>query len=556
MTRSPHRIPAAVTIPLLAALVGCAPPADPEAAALTTITADDLARHIRTLSSDRFEGRFPSSPGEERTIEYLKGRFESLGLRPGNGDSFFQDVPLVSIAADPDTRLVVEGGTGTSSFAYGDQFMAWTTRVVRRAEIVASDMVFVGYGTVAPEFEWDDYAGIDVRGRTVVMLVNDPGFATKDEDLFEGRAMTYYGRWTYKFEEAARQGAAGAFIVHETEPAAYPWEVVRGSWSGEQFGLVSPDRNMSRAAVEGWVTQQTARALFSQAGLDFDALKEKAARRGFRAVPMGLTTSVALDNTTRESTSRNVLALLRGRERPDEYVIYMAHWDHLGTDPDLEGDSIYNGALDNASGTATLLELAEAFASLDPPPARSIVFLATTAEEQGLLGSAFYAANPVYPPEKTVAAINMDGANIWGPMRDVTIVGYGKSELDDYVARAARRQGRRVRPDPEPEKGFYYRSDHFTLAKVGIPALYTDAGIDHVEHGEEWGRARRDEYTAERYHKPSDEFDPGWDLSGAVDDARLLFMAGYRLANGTDFPSWREGTEFKARRDAMMAAAR
>ncbi len=538
----------------LSAALGCATGDDALKNALGTLTEQDLARHIQVLSSDEFEGRGPSSAGEEKTVQYLKEQFEDLNLQPGNGDSYFQEVPLVALTAHADMVLQIDGGETAHRFQYGDDFMAWTLRVTTQTQISESELIFVGYGTVAPEYNWNDYRDIDVRGKTVVMLVNDPGFATQDENLFNGNAMTYYGRWTYKFEEAARQGAAGAFIVHETKPAAYPWEVVQGSWSGEQFGLVSDDKNMSRAAAEGWLTLGSAQVLFEEAGLDFDELKHRALERDFRAVPMNLRASLAIRNNIRHATSRNVLALLPGSDRPDEILIYMAHWDHLGKDPDLESDSIYNGALDNASGTAGLLGLAKAFASLNPRPPRSVLFMATTAEEQGLLGSAYYATHPVYPPEKTVAAINMDGANIWGPMNDVTVVGHGLSELDDYVAEATAVQGRIVRPDPEPEKGYYYRSDHFTLAKVGIPSLYTDPGIDHVEHGEDWSMARREEYTARHYHKPSDEFDPEWDLSGAVGDLQLLFRVGHRLTTESRFPNWREGTEFRARRDAMRAA--
>ncbi len=538
-------------------LAGCAAPRTGDAAlnaALQTIQADDLADDIRILSSDEFEGRGPSSPGEEKTIEFLRAEFQKIGLEPGNGDSYYQEVPLVSITADPDATLKISGGTGEQSFAYGPQVMAWTKRVVEKASISDSEMVFVGYGIVAPEYGWDDYAGIDVKGKTVVLLVNDPGFATQDEALFNGNTMTYYGRWTYKYEEAARQGAAGALIVHETVPAAYPWAVVEGSWSGQQFGLVPEDDNMSRVAIEGWMTLETATAVFRQAGLEYESLRDSASVQGFRPMAMGLNASLALNNTLSRSTSRNVLATLPGTDRADEYIIYMAHWDHLGKDDSLEGDGIYNGALDNATGIANLLELAEAFLSLDERPRRSLVFLATTAEEQGLLGSAYYAANPVYPPAQTVAAINMDGANIWGPMNDVTVVGLGMSELDDYITDAAHAQGRTVRPDPEGEKGMYYRSDHFELAKVGIPALYTHSGIEHREHGKEWSMAQREEYTSERYHKPSDEFDEDWDLSGAVDDVRLFFRIGYRLAGEETFPNWREGTEFRAMRDTMIAS--
>ncbi len=523
--------------------------------ALDSITPDGLSADIKTLSSDAFEGRGPSSLGEEKTIAFISERFEDLGIAPGNHGTFLQEVPLVSITADPSSLLRIRGRNGTQRFQYGDQYMAWTKRVVPEARIANSEMVFVGYGVVAPEYGWNDYDGIDVAGKTVVILVNDPGFATQDTALFNGNSMTYYGRWTYKYEEAARQGAAGALIVHETEPAAYPWEVVTGSWSGPQFGLVPADNNMSRVAIEGWLTVATARAVFAAANLDYDSLKTQAKDSGFEAVPMGLDATLALKNTIDRSISHNVLGVLRGTERADEYVVYMAHWDHLGRDQSLSGDQIYNGAEDNASGTAGLLQLAKAFASLETPPLRSLLFLAVTAEEQGLLGSSHYASNPVYPPEKTVAVINMDGLDLLGPMRDISVVGYGNSELDDYLADAAKIQGRVIRPDAEPEAGYYYRSDHFNFAKVGIPALYPDAGLDHVEHGEEWTSEQRDDYRANRYHKPADEFNPNWDLSGAVLDLRLFFSVGYRLASESTFPNWREGTEFRAKRDSMMAGA-
>jgi Zn-dependent M28 family amino/carboxypeptidase len=410
-------------------------------------------------------------------------------------------------------------------------------------------VVFVGYGIVAPEYNWNDYAGVDVRGKTVLMLVNDPGYATGDSALFTGRAMTYYGRWTYKFEEAARQGAAAALLIHETGPAGYPWAVVQGSWSGPQFTLANEQQNMDRCALEGWLTYEAAQRLLRLAGRDLEQLKAAAAQPGFRALPLGLQLSAALESTVRQVQSRNVLALLPGQKQPDEVVIYTAHWDHLGVNPSLAGDSIYNGALDNATGTAGLLALAHAFTTLPEPPARSVLFLAVTAEEQGLLGSTYYATHPVFPPAKTVAVLNMDGLNVLGPMRDVTVIGYGLSDLDDYAQAAAAAQGRYLRPDPEPEKGYYYRSDHFSFARIGIPALYLDAGIDHVVHGTEWTLKRRAEYVAQHYHKPSDEYNPSWDLHGAVDDLRLLFHIGYQLANSTDFPNWREGTPFRALRD-------
>jgi Zn-dependent M28 family amino/carboxypeptidase len=542
---------------LVLCLTGCATPSDvvPHAG-LDAIQTQTLAADIETLASDAFEGRAPSSPGEEKTVAFLEARFREMGLQPGNGDSFFQLVPLVSITAHPEMTLTVADESGQSAYTYGNDFMAWTTRIVDRSGLDASEMVFVGYGIVAPEYDWNDYAGLDVRGKTVVMLINDPGFGSDDPSFFTGNAMTYYGRWTYKFEEAARQGAAGALIIHETAPASYPWEVVRGSWSGARFNLVPPDNNMSRVAVEGWLHYDTANALFQRAGLDLEAEKSRARTRGFTAVTLRLSASVEIANTIRRSESRNVIAVLPGRTRPDEYVVYMAHWDHFGIDPNLVGDQIYNGAVDNATGTAGLLALAGAFAALPERPDRSVAFLAVTAEEQGLLGGRHYTENPIYPTANTVAAINLDVLNTAGPTKDVTIVGYGNSELDAYVEQVAVEQGRVVRPDPEPEKGFFFRSDHFSFAKKGVPALYVDPGIDDATRGEDYGLAARADYTANRYHKPADEYDPSWDLSGARQDLQLLFTVGYRLAASDRWPAWNEGTAFKATREAERPPAR
>ncbi len=542
-------------VALLIAVAACAPAdrIDPGAeAALATITTDDLVNHVLVLGSDEFEGRFPGTPGEQKTLEYLQAEAERIGLQPGAGDGWFQEVQLVSITADPGMTLSFSGPEGTNEYAYGTEFMAWTTRVVEQVEVGDSELIFVGYGTVAPEYGWNDYEGIDASGKTVVMLVNDPGFATQDPALFNGRSMTYYGRWTYKYEEAARQGAAAALIIHDTEPAAYGWATVEGSWSGPQLNMVSEDNNMGRVKVEGWLQLEVAREVFAMAGLDLDELSQQASQGDFNAVPMGVTASTAIRNTVEHSTSHNVLGILPGSERPDEYVIYMGHWDHLGMNPALEGDQIFNGAADNASGTAAVLELAEAFVSLETRPKRSIVFWWTTAEEQGLLGSAYYAANPIYPLEKTAGAINIDGLNIYGPMRDIYVIGYGNSELDEYLIEFADWQNREVKPDAEAEKGYFYRSDHFPLAKMGVPALYTDVGDDHVEHGEAWTQQRKDEWTARQYHQPSDEYSEDWDLTGAVDDLHLWFLVGYKLANESTFPNWNEGTEFKAIRDAMM----
>ena len=523
-------------------------------AALASLNADELAHDVEILSSDEFEGRSPSSPGEEKTINFIKTEYEKVGLKPGNGEknSFFQEVPLVEITASPKTKLVISGAKIPLEFAYADDFVGGTLRVQEKVAVENSEMVFVGYGIVAPEYQWNDYAGIDVQGKTVVMLVNDPGFATQDPELFNGRAMTYYGRWTYKYEEAARQGAACAVIIHETEPAAYGWEVVRNGWTGPNFSLITDDNNASRCAVEAWITLETTQSIFAAAGKDFFELKKTAEKPGFKAVPLSLSASVSLENSIRNSISRNVIGLLPGSERADEYIIYTAHWDHFGKDPNLEGDQIYNGALDNATGTAALIELAEAYQELGSPPARSILFLAVTAEEQGLLGSGYYATNPIYPLTKTVAVINMDSLNIYGRMKDIRIVGYGQSQLDDYVKAYADEVDRVVLPNPTPEKGSFFRSDHFPFAKQGVPALSAGSGVQHLEKGEEWGLAQIENYIRDKYHKPADEYDPHWDLSGIRDDLHMYFTIGYRLSMEATFPNWKEGSEFKAKRDADM----
>lgn len=532
----------------------CSPKEHDIEAAIASLNTEELAHDVEILASDEFEGRFPSSAGEEKTVSFLKAEFEKVGLKPGNknNNSFFQEVPLVEITAHPNTKLVVTGAGAPLEFAYADEFVGGTLRVQEKVTVENSEMVFVGYGIVAPEYQWNDYAGIDARGKTVVMLVNDPGFATQDPELFNGRAMTYYGRWTYKYEEAARQGAACAVIIHETEPAAYGWHVVRNGWTGPNFSLITEDNNASRCAVEAWITFETTQAIFLAAGQDFSVLKRAAEKPGFKAVPMGLKASASLENSIRNSISRNVIGLLPGSTRADEYIIYTAHWDHFGKDPNLEGDQIYNGGLDNATGTAALIELAEAFQKLGSPPARSLLFLAVTAEEQGLLGSDYYATNPIYPLTQTVAVINMDSLNIYGRMKDIRIVGYGQSELDDYVKAYAEEVGRVVLPNPTPEKGSFFRSDHFPFAKQGVPALSAGSGVQHLEKGEEWGLQQIENYIRDKYHKPSDEYDPNWDLSGALDDLHMYFMLGYRLSAESTFPNWKEGSEFKARRDAAM----
>lgn len=543
-----------LTLALLASMTACSGGATSDGpSGAASITEGEIAHHIEVLASDEFGGRAPSSPGEELTVAYLAEEFASYGLRPGNGDSFFQDVPLVDITVDPDQApFTIEGRGGSMRFAYADDVVTWTTRVVESSAVENSEMLFVGFGIVAPEYGWNDYEGIDVTGKTVVILVNDPGYATQDDAVFNGNSMTYYGRWTYKFEEAARQGAAAALIVHQTAPAAYGWETVRNSWTGPQFNLQPEDGNAGRVAIEGWMTEETSRAVFERAGLDFDALYAQAATGTLRPVELGLELTTAVRNQLRFSNSRNVVALLPGSEAPDEYFVYIAHWDHFGTDQalvDAGEDGIYNGALDNASGTAAMLELAEAYASLPEAPRRSVVFLAVTAEEQGLLGSAHYAAEPVFPLAQTVAGLNMDGLSNFGPTRELVVQGYGMSELDMIADAAAAAQGRRIDPDPEPEKGYYFRSDHFELAKLGVPMIYPGGGIDHVERGSEYGLEMNARYTRERYHMVTDEFDETWDLTGAVDDVLLYYEIGAAVIQSDRWPNWNEGTEFRAIRE-------
>lgn len=541
-----------ITATFVLALAAC--DQAPEATGIDTITEADLHAKIEILASDEFQGRAPSSPGEEITVAYIRDEFIKYGLEPGNNGSWYQDVPLVDITADRNQNLVFSGGDGEDiSLTYMDDYVALTRRVVEDINIADSEMVFVGYGIVAPEYGWDDYAGIDMTGKTAVMLVNDPGYATRDEELFTGFAMTYYGRWTYKYEEAARQGADAVIIIHETGAAGYPWSVVRGGWSGQNFYLESPDGNMSRVKSEGWITGEAAEALFAKAGLDLAALSQAAQVQGFKPVPMNTKTSVSYSNVVNHSFSKNVVGIVPGSENPDEAFIYMAHWDHFGIgEADESGDNIYNGALDNASGTAALLEVAEAFASLQVKPKRSVMFVAVTAEEQGLLGSQHYGENPLFPLNKTIGGLNMDGLNLIGPTNDIVVTGFGMSELDGNLKAAADSQGRVLVPDPDVEKGYYFRSDHFNLAKKGVPMIYPGGGIDHVEFGAEYGIAQGEDYVANRYHKPSDEYDPAWDLSGGELDVKLYYLVGADVANGDTWPNWNVGTAFRATRDESL----
>ena len=522
---------------------------------------DAVLVHTKTLSSDQFQGRGPGTQGEELTVAYLLDQFKKLGLKPGNPDgTYIQKVPLVGITPAP-APLVFRKGNEEQRLAWRDDVVAWTKHVAASASIENSELVFVGYGVVAPEYDWDDYKGVDVKGKTLVMLVNDPPVPDPsnpgelDPKVFGGRAMTYYGRWTYKYEIAMQKGAAGALIVHETEPAGYPFSVVQ-SKVAEQFDLVTPDKNLSRAAVEGWITFEKARDLIRLSGRDFAVLKAQAATRDFQPVPLGVRASMTIRNTLRTIDSKNVVARFDGRDASlkNEYVVYSAHWDHLGIGPAVNGDAIYNGAEDNAVGVGGLIEIARAFTTLPTPPKRSIVFLAVTAEEQGLLGSEYYAVSPLYPLTRTAANINIDGMNVNGRTSDLTLIGYGASDLDDYARDAVGEQGRVIRPDPEPEKGLYYRSDHFNFAKEGVPALDPDPGMDYIGKPKGTGARIRSEYNERDYHQPSDIVRPEWDLSGAREDLKVLFVVGYRVAEAAALPEWKAGNEFKAKREAMLKA--
>ncbi len=522
------------------------------AAAIAAIDTATVMRHIRVLAADSLMGRLPGSVGEDKTVAYLESEFKALGLKPGNTDgSYIQKVPLVGITVQGTPRLTFAKGGTRNVLKWRDDYVAWTKHVAVDAQLTNSEVVFVGYGTEAPEAGWDDFKGADVAGKTLVMLVNDPPL--DDTTQFGGKRMTYYGRWTYKYEQGMRHKAAGVLLVHETERAGYPFAVVQGK-TAEQFDLVTPDKNMSRSDIEGWITLDQAKALFAMAGQNFDSLKARAATKEFTPVPLGVTASVKLQNTLRTVDSRNVVAKLEGSDPAlkDEYVIYTSHWDHFGIADKVNGDSIYNGAADNATGTAGLLTIAKAFVAMEAPPKRSILFLSVTAEEQGLLGSQYYSVTPIYPLAKTVANINMDVLSTWGPTKDVTVIGLGASDLDDYASAVAAEQGRTLRPDPEPEKGFYYRSDHFNFAKQGVPAFYPESGVDYVGKPEGYGMQKREEYTANDYHKPQDEIKPEWDLTGAVQDLAFFITIGYRVANAATFPEWRAGNEFRAIREAHL----
>ena len=527
--------------------------------ALNSITSESMLSHVRTLASDAYEGRAPGTPGEDSTVAYLTAQFKALGLAPGNPDgSYVQGVELIGYTGTSTASIRV-GGSAVA-MRPNEDFVAVSRHDTSEVNVTNSEIIFVGYGVEAPEYGWDDYKGVDVRGKTVLIMVGDPPIRNAadstqlDSAMFRGKAMTYYGRWTYKYEKLSEKGAAAAIIIHQTGPAGYPWEVVSGSWGQENLDIPSPDA-ASRVPVEGWITEAKARELFLASGRDFDGVARHATTKQFTPLPLiGATATWRVRNTIRRIQSRNVIAKLEGSDPvlKDEYVVYSAHWDHFGRNRSLLGDQILNGALDNASGVAQMLEIAKGFTKLANKPKRSVLFLAVTAEEAGLLGAKYYATHPLYPLERTLANINIDGANQWGRTSDVVVVGLGNSTLDEVLDSVVTAAGRTIVPDPESEKGFFYRSDHFEFAKEGVPALYADAGVNYVGKPAGWGLQKRAEYTANDYHKATDEVKPDWDLSGAVEDGQMLLEVGYRVAQSSVWPKWKPGTEFKAKREAML----
>jgi Zn-dependent M28 family amino/carboxypeptidase len=508
---------------------------------------DDTAfgDQVRVLASDDFLGRKPGTPGEDKTVAYLIEKFHKLGLKPGNGTSYVQQVPLVQITASADATLSAAYPSGAHNLVFGKDMVIWTKRAVLEVQVSRSELVFVGYGIVAPEYSWNDYANIDVHGKTVVVLANDPGYASKDPTVFRGNAMSDYGRLAYKVEEAARQGAQGVLVIHDSQAMGYGWNVIQATWSGAQFELAAADGNAGRAAIEGWIQNDAARALFSAAGLDFTRLAVAAAYPGFKAVPMGIKVDATIHNAIRAFNSQNVIALWPGR-RGHEYVMYAAHWDSLGMDAARPGHNIFNGAVDNATGVAGLLSIAQSFVRTDPKPDRSIAFLATTAAEPDLLGSQYYVDNPILPLRQTAAVINVDILLNGGRTRDVSILGFGNTDLEDTARSEALLQGREMHPDPSPQFGLYFRSDSYSFARRGVPVLYAQAGIDSAARGPAWGKAQIEDYFAHRYRQTSDQYSPDWDVGGAVVDLTLYYHVGLRVASSRRFPRWYPNSEFRA----------
>jgi len=519
----------------------------------STINSKDMKRIVTEFSSDEFMGRKPFTEGEEKAVDFLINEYKRIGLEPAVNGSYIQEVPMVEVKNTPDEKMKFNIRYSSLELNYKDDFVAFSKQLVDEINLKNSDIVFAGYGIVAPEYNWNDYEGIDVKNKTVIVLVNDPGFGTEDKDFFNGNAMTYYGRWTYKFEEAARQGAKGILIIHETEPAGYPWSVVLNGATIPKLYLKPDDNYLSMCEMEGWITNNAAHELFSLTESNLDELKEKAKKPGFEPVNLNARINFSIKSSHQFATSKNVIGLLPGSDRADEVIIYSSHWDHLGIGEPMNGDSIYNGAVDNGTTTAWMLEIAEAFARLKRSPSRSIMILSPTAEEQGLLGSKYYVENPVFPLNKTVVNINNDLLLPFGPYKDIMITGYGQSELDDYIKRFAEKYDRYVLPDPNPHTGMYYRADHFSFARAGVPAMFARGNCDSREYGKEWAAQMEQEWLNYYYHKPTDEYDPKtWSFEGIVEDAKLMFRIGYELANSDYFPKWKEGSEFKKIRENYM----
>ncbi len=534
-------------------LIGCQPQAENDfEKAASEISITKMHQHIETLSSDAFGGRAPASEGEIKTIEYIIDQFKELGVEPGNGDSYVQEVPLVEIESDVQKTMQIKLTGKSLELELSNEFVGASPHLTENIQISDSEVVFAGYGIVAPEYQWNDYENIDVKGKTVVVLVNDPGFTSEDSTLFTGKMMTYYGRWTYKFEEAAKQGATAVLVVHETAPASYGWAVVQKALSGTMYDLAMDDGNASKCAFEGWLSYDASIKLFGSIGMDLEELKIAATKRDFTAIATGAKMSIEVKNKWKSSVSNNVAGLIKGTEYPDEYLFFMGHWDHLGSENIQDETLIYNGAQDNATGIAGLIELARAFKALPNGPKRSVVILPVTAEERGLLGSKYYAENPIFPMNKVVAGVNIDMLNVYGPTNDIIAVGYGLSELDEYLFEASKLQSRSVKPDQKPEAGGFYRSDHFNFAKKGVPMLYLKQGTEHVEKGKDWLSEQTSNFNANIYHTVDDTYDPNWDLDGAVQDLKLIFYIGYKLSEDRSFPQYKPGTEFRAIREQMV----
>lgn len=543
--------PALLAVSLMIGLTACHAPAGESGA--SAFNRDSLAKHIIVLASDSFQGRKPFSAGEEKTVGYLQNQFASMGLEAGNGKSFFQDVPLVEITPIPDPVMAVESAKGSFELQNHKDYVLITENTDSVISLNKDELIFAGYGVVAPEYHWNDYAGINVKGKVVLVMVNDPGFGTTDTSIFKGRTMTYYGRWTYKYEEAARQGAKGILVIHNTAAASYPFSVVQNSWGSSNLFLDERKDPVYHCPFEGWVSADAAKKLLAAAGKD-SSLLASANKPGFKAISLNEKLSTTIHIKTKYNNSKNVIAKITGSKRPDEYIIYTAHWDHFGIgQPDKNGDSIYNGAVDNASGTAALLEMARAFENSPEKPERTILFIAVTAEEQGLLGSEYYSSHPLYPLARTVADLNMDVVNVNGKTKDIVISGLGQNELEDYVNTEAKKQGRYIAPDDHPEAGHYFRSDHFSFAKRGVPSLSAGGGIDDSEKGKVFGRKLEEDYTANRYHQPSDEYDSSWTFAGGLQDMDLLYRVGKKLASESSWPAWKPGSEFKIIREKSRA---